>query len=199
VWGSDRGICIDRHYIERFLEEHQDDVQGDVLEVHDSIYTRRYGGLRVRRADVIDIDPTNPHATIIADLRDATAIPPAAYDCIILTQTLHVIYQMRAVAAECRRILRPGGVLLASFPCISRVDDEGGLDGDFWRLSASAVRQLFGEVFSPECLDVHAHGNLLVSIAFLYGLAAHELTSAELEHFDSAHPLDVTLRAVAPR
>jgi hypothetical protein len=198
VWGSDRGLCIDRYYIESFLERHADDIRGDVLEVHDSIYTRRYGGPRVHRADVIDIDPANPNATVVADLRHAWSLPPASYDCIILSQTLHVIYEMTAVAAECRRLLKGGGVLLATFPCVSRVDDESGLDGDFWRLSVRAARELFERAFPPANLTVRCHGNLLVSVGFLYGLAAHELTAAELGHTDPRYPLDVTLRAVAP-
>src|ERR1044071_9523598 len=64
-WGFDRGTPLDRYYIGRFLEEHRQDIHGRVLEVKDSNYTDRYG-VGVQRRDVLDIDPSNPHATIVA-------------------------------------------------------------------------------------------------------------------------------------
>ncbi|MGH7267673.1 MAG: methyltransferase domain-containing protein, partial [Candidatus Rokuibacteriota bacterium] len=72
----------------------------------------------MERSDVVDRDPGNARATVIADLRDAPGIAASTYDCIILTQTLHVIDDMVAVLRECARILKPGGVLLATLPCL---------------------------------------------------------------------------------
>src|SRR5678815_4181077 len=66
-WGWDRGTPVDRYYIERFLAAHADDVRGNVLEVKDADYTKRYGR-DVVRTDVLDIDPANSQATIVADL-----------------------------------------------------------------------------------------------------------------------------------
>src|SRR5215475_200329 len=78
-YGYDRGTPVDRYYIERFLEEHRQDISGRVLEVKDSSYTNRYG-IGVQRRDVLDIDRTNPHATIIADLTAADGIPSDQFD-----------------------------------------------------------------------------------------------------------------------
>ena len=66
--------------------------------------------------DVLDIDLANPRATIIGDLRAVEQVTSQTYDCIILTQTLHVIDDMPAVVRECERLLKPGGVLLLSTP-----------------------------------------------------------------------------------
>ena len=197
-WGYERGRPIDRHYIEQFLELHAADIQGRVLEVQESDYTRRFGGAAVRQSEVVDADPGNPRATVVADLRRAAGIPSDTYDCFILTQTLHVIDDMPAVLAECARILKPGGVLLATLPCTSRVCLEYGRDGDFWRLTEAGVRRLFSAAFPPDCLEVRSHGNVLVATAFLYGLASHEVTAAEFDAFDPYHPLLVTVRAVKP-
>ena len=197
-WGMDRGRCVDRYYIEGFVEAHQEDVRGTVLEVHDRDYTSQFGGVHVAHSDVIDIDPANPRATIVADLRRATAIPSDRYDCVILTQTLHCIDDTRAVLAECARIMKPGGVLLATLPCASKVSHEQGLDGDFWRFTTASARRLFAEVFPPDHLQVRAHGNVLVTVAFLYGLACEELTHGEFEHFDPYFPLLVSVRAQKP-
>jgi len=42
--GFDRGLCIDRYYIEQFLSAHALDVRGRVLEIADDTYTQRFGG-----------------------------------------------------------------------------------------------------------------------------------------------------------
>lgn len=197
-WGRDRGQPIDRHYIEGFLETHRADVRGRVLEVRDSAYTQRFGGDAVTARDVVDIDPANHLATVIADLRGADAIATATYDCIILTQTLQLIDEVAAVLAECARILRPGGVLLVTVPTVIRVDDEAGLDGDFWRLTEASARKLFAEVFPLDAFDVTAYGNVMACSAFLYGLSVEELTPADLNHADPTFPLVIAIRAVKP-
>jgi hypothetical protein len=53
--GFDRGLPIDRYYIERFLQTHSADIRRHVLEVGDNAYTRRFGGNRVTKSDVINL------------------------------------------------------------------------------------------------------------------------------------------------
>jgi peptidoglycan/xylan/chitin deacetylase (PgdA/CDA1 family)/glycosyltransferase involved in cell wall biosynthesis/SAM-dependent methyltransferase len=197
-WGRDRGLSIDRHYIEGFLEKHRADVRGRVLEVRDSIYTQRFGGEAVTTRDVVDLDAANGLANVIADLRHAEGIAAGTYDCIILTQTLQLIDDIPSVLAECDRILRPGGVLLATVPSVIRVDDEGGPDGDFWRLTEASARKLFADVFPIEAFDVTAYGNVMACSAFLYGLSAEELAPADLNHVDPIFPVVIAIRAVKP-
>ncbi len=197
-WGTDRGKPIDRRYIEEFLAAHAGDIRGAVLEVQEGDYTRDFGGERVERGDVLDANPDNPRATIAADLRRAEAIPTASYDCFILTQTLHVIDDMGAALAECARILKPGGVLLLTFPCLSRVCLEYGDDGDFWRLTEAGARRLVYEVFPPERVSTRSYGNVMTAAAFLYGLACDELGDEEFDACDPFHPVLVGVRAVKP-
>ena len=197
-WGWDRGKPIDRHYIEGFLEAHRADVRGRVLEVRDSVYTQRFGGDAVTSHDVLDIDPANRQATVVADLRRADAIPADSYDCVIVTQTLQLIDDVAAVVSECARILRTGGVLLVTVPSVIRVDDEGGLDGDFWRWTEASARKLFAGVFPLDAFEVTSYGNVMTCAAFLYGMSVEELTPAELDHVDSNFPLVIAIRAVKP-
>jgi peptidoglycan/xylan/chitin deacetylase (PgdA/CDA1 family) len=197
-WGYERGQPLDRYYIGRFLAACADDVRGRVLEIQEADLTARFGGDCVTSSDVLDVDPSNPKATVVADLRRAPVLASDSYDCVILTQTIHVIDDMRAVLAECVRILRPGGVLLATLPAASRVCLEYGPAGDFWRVTEAGARALFSGAFPPDRLDVRGYGNVLANVAFLEGLAVHELTPTELDVYDPYFPLIVGVRAVKP-
>ena len=195
-WGADRGTPLDRYYIERFLEQHRADIRGRVLEVKDDGYTRRFGR-DVVRADVLDISATNAKATIIADLARADAVPTGAFDCFVLTQTLQLIYDVRGAVAHARRLLRPGGVVLATVPSVSRIA-LGNNGVDCWRFTAGACARLFGEEFGDGAVTVRSCGNVLASIAFLAGMAHEELSRRELEHVDEDFPTVITVRAVKP-
>lgn len=194
-WGADRGNPVDRYYIERFLAEHAADIRGKVLEVMDSRYTERFG-VRVDRSDVLDIDPANARATIVADLTDAGSIPSDSFDCFILTQTLQFVYDVDAALQEAHRILDQGGALLATVPAVSRIDRNAGRDGDYWRFTADACERLFGSVFGRHAVQVRAYGNVLAGIAFLAGLAQEDLSDQELDEEDELFPVLVAVRAI---
>src|SRR5712692_10390618 len=98
-WGLDRGTPVDRYYIERFLTENADDIRGRVLEIGDNAYTLRFGGARVGQSDILHVDASNPRATFVGDLTRLEVLPEAVFDCIVLTQTLHLLYDMRAAVA----------------------------------------------------------------------------------------------------
>jgi peptidoglycan/xylan/chitin deacetylase (PgdA/CDA1 family) len=194
-WGYDRGTPIDRHYIEDFLASCSSDVAGDVLEVQESDFTKRFGGSRVTRREVLDLDDGNPRATIVTDLRNAAGVGSEQFDCIILTQTLHVIDDMWAALRECHRLLEPGGVLLATLPCASRVCLEYGEGGDLWRLTEAGARALFEPIFGPTNVATRSYGSVLTNLAFQHGLACDELSADEFASHDAYHPLLVGVRA----
>ena len=83
-----------------FLAGHAEDVRGACLEVMNADYTNRFGGDRVSRRDVLDIDPANTAATIVADLGEADSLPAQRFDCVIFTQTLHLVPDMRIALAN---------------------------------------------------------------------------------------------------
>lgn len=192
-WGYDRGGPLDRIYIEQFIEANAGDVRGVVLEVQEPGYTTRFGGHAVTRSDVLDIDETNVGASILADLRAVAHLPDSVYDCIVLTQTLHVIPEMTEAIAECHRLLRPGGVLLATLPALSRVCLEYGRDGDFWRVTPAGARRLFEPVFGVD-VEITAFGNALAGSAFLHGVGAAE-APRDLDIVDPYNPMLVGVRA----
>jgi SAM-dependent methyltransferase len=196
VFGFDRGLCIDRYYIENFLAHHAADIHGRVLEIGDDAYTRRFGGERVTRSDVLHAVAGNPKATVVADLTCADHIPADTFDCIIVTQTLPFVYDVRAALGHVHRILKPGGVLLATFPGISQIS-RYDMDrwGDYWRFTDAAARRLFGDVFGPASVTINTYGNVLAACAFLHGLAAHELKQEELDYHDPDYQVTITVRA----
>jgi glycosyltransferase involved in cell wall biosynthesis/SAM-dependent methyltransferase len=195
-FGYDRGQPVDRYYIERFLAAHRADVKGRVLEVGDDTYTRRFGDDRVTQADVLDLDPGNAGATIIADLTTPSEVPPSAFDCVILTQTLPFIYDVSTALSTVHRTLKPGGILLATVPGISQISrydmDRGG---DYWRFTTRSAQRLCEAAFPGGHVSVEARGNLLSAAAFLYGLSAEELRPEELDHVDPDYQLIITIRA----
>lgn len=192
-WGWDRGLPIDRYYIERFLAEHRADIRGRVLEVKDDDYTRRFG-TTVEQRDVLDIDPGNAYATVVADLARADTVPDRSFDCILLTQTLQYVYEVEAAIAEVHRMLREGGVALVTVPSLSRVvlDQEWG---DYWRFTADACHRLFGNVFGAELVSVTSYGNVLTSVGFLSGLAKEDLRQHQLDEVDLRFPVTIGVRA----
>ena len=195
-WGYDRGTPVDRYFIESWLERHREDVRGRVLEVKDDGYTTRFGGDRVSRVDVLDIDPANEHATITADLAHADVIPDAMFDCVLLTQTLQLVYDVSSAISHVRRVLAPGGVALVTVPSVSPVVLENRPSVDYWRFTRASCERLFEDCFGAGNVDVTEFGNLVACTSFLAGLASEELTAAELEAFDERFPLLIAVRAV---
>ncbi len=196
-FGFSRGKVIDRYYIEKFLQEHAGDVRGRVLELGDSSYTKRYGGSRVTKSDVLHYTKGNPQATIIADLTTATNIESNTFDCIIFTQTLQMIYDHHAALKTLQRILRPNGVLLCTANGISKICRVLGTDpwGEYWRYTAQSSKIMFEEAFKAGNVKVTTYGNVLTAIAFLHGVAAEELSESELNYHDSKYEVLIGVRA----
>jgi SAM-dependent methyltransferase len=214
VFGFDRGLPLDRWYVEHFLARFaaqpgygRGAIQGRVLEIGGREYVDRFGIAsdepatgRVHRVDVLHVDSTNPDATIVGSLTDEGLLPSAAFDCVICTQTLHVIYDTRAALRSMHRALRVEGTLLLTVPGITRscVPDRDAW-GDWWRFTVRSLRRLLDEIFDPREVQVEAYGNVLAAAGFLYGLAVEDLRPAEIEMHDPDFEVIVAARAVKAR
>ena len=196
-WGFDRGLPVDRYYIEQFLDRHRADIRGRVLEIADATYTRQFGGERVTQSDVLHVAEGFPEATIVADLTQADHIPSNSFDCLIFTQTLQVIYDVPAALKTVERILKPGGVLLttvAGISKISRWDMERW--GHAWSFTTFSTQRLLEEAFPTADMQIQAWGNVLTASAFLYGMAAQELSPEELDAHDPDYQVIISARVV---
>jgi peptidoglycan/xylan/chitin deacetylase (PgdA/CDA1 family)/SAM-dependent methyltransferase len=184
--------------VEGFLARHAGLVRGRVLEIQDDTYTRRFGGERVATSDVLSLEEGNPNATIISDLTHADHIPSDGFDCVILTQTLHLIYDTRAALKTLYRILKPGGILLATMPGISQAARTRSSSQGYWGSTILSARRLFEEAFPAENIAVETHGNALAATAFLHGLGAEELRREELDFRDPDYQVVITIMATKP-
>lgn len=197
-WGFDRGQPVDRYYIEQFLSAHAADIRGRVLEIDNNDYTRVFGGDRVVQSDVLHISDWGPGVTMVGDLTDLGHVDSGLFDCVIVTQTLQLIYDYQAALRTIHRILRPGGVALVTLPAINKSRDEMGAFGDYWAFRTISAQRLFAELFPAEQVTVTGYGNVLAAVALLHGIAAEELSSEELDQKDRAYEVTVGVRARKP-
>jgi hypothetical protein len=196
TFGADRGRPIDRHYIEGFLARHASDVRGRVLEFGDDAYTRRFGAGDVTRSDVLYPREGHPGATIVADIARPGALAGHEFDCIVCTQVLMYIYDVRAALGTLHDALAPGATLLATFPGISQISAHDMEQwGEYWRFTRASAQRLFADAFGAGALSVRSHGNVLAATGFLHGVTADELTRDELDFEDPQYEVTVTVRA----
>jgi SAM-dependent methyltransferase len=194
-FGYGRGTPIDRYYIEQFLDRHAGDITGHALEVGDASYCIRFG-TGIARQDVLHVSPENSHATIIGDLAQDDVLPASSFDCIVLTQTLHLIYDMPKAVEQLHRALKPGGVALVTVPGITSIDTGEWGDSWYWALTRHSATRLFGEAFGASQIEVDVRGNVYAATTFLQGLALEEVDRGKLDVVDQAYPVVVSVRAV---
>jgi SAM-dependent methyltransferase len=192
-YGFDRGTPLDRRYIEAFLHERRVAIRGSVLEVQDDTYTARFGSDRISESTVVDIDRSNRRATLITDLEQPDSLPAAAYDCIILTQTLHLLRRPGQCIENCYGALRPAGVLLATAPSVSRVSSTYP-DADYWRFTPAGIAELFARHWQGD-FTAHALGNLRSCVGFLLGEVVEDLADGVLDRHDPRFPLTIAVEA----
>lgn len=196
-FGYKRGTPVDRWYVEDFLARHAGDIAGHVLEIGDASYSRRFGA-NISRQDVLNLRPDQPETTIVGDLAEAGVLEEASFDCMIVTPTLHLIYDLRAAVRQLHRALRPGGVVLATVPGISPVDPGEWGETWYWTLTGHSARRLFEEEFGADNVEVEVEGNAFAATCFLQGVALEDVGENWLRPADPSYPVIVAIRARRP-
>lgn len=146
----------------------------------------------------MDIDETNPEATIVGDLADAKSLPENTFDCVVLTQTLQLIYDVEAAIDNIYRALKPGGVLLMTVPGITHVPYERLRKTWYWSFTESSARRICETVFPKASISIEQSGNVLTASALLHGLVTEDLKEKELTYQDRDYQLIIAVRAVKP-
>jgi len=187
-YGFDRGTPIDRYYVDKFFTAQRHAITGRVLEIQTRDHTRKYG-TAVTTSDTLDISPEF-RPTYHCDLARASMVGDGGYDCFLLPNTLCFLKDLDAALREARRIVRPGGTILATVPGFVPLTPDVA---DYWHASADGWRVVASRVW-PDCQTaVDAHGNCLAAAAAMYGIAAEELTDVELDAHDPRYPVLVTI------
>lgn len=191
-FGFDRGLPIDRYYIEKFLNENSCYIRGNVLEIAERTYTMKYG-VNIDKSYIMYMTASDEKDSIIANLETGEGIIDGIVDCFILTQTLPFIFDVKKAAENVIRFLRKGGAALVTVPGIvqiSRYDMDRW--GHYWSFTTASLKRLFEEFDDVECVEVKAYGNVKSAVSGLYGLAAEELNQECLEYQDDDYQQLIT-------
>jgi len=81
----------------------------------------RFGEGQISNATIVDVDSSNPQATLIADLAEPGSLPADVYDCIILKEVLHLVAAPDVCIQNCGTALRGGGSLPVTVPALKRL------------------------------------------------------------------------------
>jgi len=201
-FGFDRGLPIDRYYLEQWLEEQRGDIRGRVLEVAEDLYTTRFGGTSVKQVDLLyapGFEAEAPQGAFVSDLRDLAIIPDNTYDCTLITQTLQFSPEPAAAARALARVLKPGGVCLGTFTGIAPISTyDAERWGEFWRVTEQGAHALFDPAFGAPQVKVRCYGNVASACAFLQGLCDEDLSPEQLKASDPRYPVLVCIHAAKP-
>lgn len=199
IFALERGLPVERYYIEQFLDAHRADIAGRGMEFGDTFYLTKFGSAALHTKDVFSY-VASPGASIVGDLSGPEPLPEGLFDCIVCTQTIQMIYDIRLATQRLHAMLKPGGVLLVTTHGTSKVGRHLDRDGwgEYWHLTQQAAISLFEETFEGEVTTV-VYGNVLAACAALHGLASQELTREELDYADRDFPVIIGVRAVRRR
>lgn len=195
-FGLDRGMPIDRRYIGAFLRANVDCIRGVGLEIAEPTYAAQYRD-RLSSVEILHVDAGQPNATVVGDLTRPETLPAELADCFICTQTLPFIFDVASAVAGIRRVLKPGGTVLATVSGIAQVS-RYDMDrwGDFWRFTPLSARRLFEQSFAPDEIVIQPYGNLLAAKALLDGLSVEDMVDpAALDPHDPDYPVTIGIRA----
>lgn len=202
VFGLDRGLAIDRRFMESFLSSNSAAIKGAVLEVGDDQYTLKFGSNIDRSVVFAGRGKGKASESCDGDLADHStfiAEQQGQFDCVIATNVLNFIFDFDAAIRGMSLLLRPdSGVCLctvAGLVQVSRYDYDRW--GDYWRFNDKSIRRAFESHF--ESVDVFIYGNAPLAAAFIMGLSQEEIPSKLFEINDHDYQILIAVKASGPK
>ncbi len=192
IFGLERGLPIDRYYIEKFLSENTQYIRGTVLEVAEREYTLKYG-FDVKESICMHVSDSDGGNNIIANLETGEGIIADFADCFILTQTLPFIFDIRKAVQNVVKFLKRGGVALVTVSGITQIS-RYDMDrwGHYWSFTSASLKRLFEECDDVEDIEVQSYGNVKTAVSGLYGLAIEDMEENELIYNDNDYQQIIT-------
>lgn len=193
TFGFDRGMPVDRYYIEKFLQEQTASIRGTVVEIAEDTYTKKFGSQVEKSLVLHSVDSHG--ADLAGNLETGAGLLEGIADCFIMTQTLPFIFDVHAAMKNSVSMLRPGGRLLVSVPGITQISRyDYDRWGHYWSFTDMSLRKLLEQAAPDARVEVKTYGNVKAAACFLYGLAAHEVSTDDLDRHDPDY--QVTIAAV---
>ncbi|MEZ5384373.1 MAG: class I SAM-dependent methyltransferase [Prosthecobacter sp.] len=199
------GTPIVRAYWHDYLRQCTADIRGRGLEIGTTSNIRRFGGSAIIRADAIDLTAHSPEVTLVADLMTADHLEGSQFDCFVNQFTTHIIHDVPSALYHSIRLLKPGGVLLVNFICVTGVLAHGMDMGtgsrlhQFWWFTPLQVQRLFADLaLEPHDYQIKSYGNVFARVAWLMNLPAESLKPRELDTHDPMQPILLCARVMRP-
>lgn len=193
-FGLERGQPVDRYYIEKFIEQYQSDIKGTVMEIANNKYIKKFGGDRVNKEIILHVKGWGNKA-IKGNLETGEGLKENMVDCLICTQTLQYIYDIKKTAQNIYKILRPSGVALITVPGIKYLSEYDNNNwGEKWSFTEASMKLSFENVFGKDNVMVESYGNVKIAVAYLYGLCCEELLEEDFAYNDKQYPFLITVR-----
>ncbi len=187
----ERGTPIDRVYIESFLRANKDKIQGTVMEIADSRYTKMFG-CNVEQSLMLHLNGWGK-GVIKGSLETGEGLAANSVDCLICTQTIQFIYDIHSVIQSIHKLLKPGGAALVTAHCLGQISLYDYHNwGEYWRFTDQSMRKIFAECFDEGNISVQSWGNVKTAIAYQYGLCAEDLKKEDFKYHDEQFPVIVT-------
>jgi len=190
-FGLEHGTPVDRRFIEAFLSTRVAHFKGVGLEIADCRYLERFGKATLDRMEVLHVHAdAQSGSTLVGDLSDPAELPEAVADCFVCTQTFNFIYEVRAAIEGAHRLLKPGGVLLATVAGASQISRfDAKRWGDYWRFTSQSAERLFSERFKGG-VEICSYGNLPAAMALMQGICVEDFPDPRLlDERDPDYPL----------
>lgn len=185
AFGFDKGSPVDRIYIDQFLGENASAIKGKVLEIGEATYSNKFAPRGLAETFVLSFYE-GEGVDYVGRLEDMKGIADESFDCIILVQTLHYVFNMFDALKEIYRVLKPGGTVLCCVPGLSQISRyDMDMWGDRWRLTDLSARELFETQFEASKVKVKTFGNAYTATAFIQGIPAERLRP---KSFMTHHP-----------
>ena len=191
-FGEERGTPVDRYYIDNFIESNKNKVRGNVMEIGDDSYTKRFGS-NVDNSYVLHALGLGDNA-IKGDLVSGEGLNTEFLDCFICTQTIQMIYDVDRAVKNMYCSLKPGGSALVTLHGISQLSmADYDRWGEYWRFTKKSAEILFNKYFDE--VLVSSYGNVKTVTAHLYGLCKEDLSGEDYNYNDEQYQLIITVLA----
>lgn len=188
IFGFSRGTAVDRYYIENFLSKYRHYITGNCLEIAEDTYTKKFGK-KPFVSNMLHVNGWGENV-IKGNFETGEGLRDEEFDCMIITQTLMVIKDLKTAVENMHQSLKKGGcalITVAGISQISRYDADNW--GDFWRFNYDGIKNVIESVFGYDNVEIVHYGNVKTACALLYGVVVEELEKKDMDYKDMDYPV----------